>query len=95
MNNDLFSEEKEFIFKNEILDKKVRSKSGTKPKINLNKKLSENKKNLFKNKNVKMIKNWRKEIILIEIRKSKIIILILFKIIKKIRKSQRLLVMYL
>lgn len=60
MNNDLFSEEKEFIFKNEILAKKVRSKSGTKPKINLNKKLSENKKNLFKNKNVKNEKKLAK-----------------------------------
>ena len=53
INNNIFSEEKDFIFKNEIIAKKVRSKSGTKPKINLNKTLNDNKKNLFKNKNAK------------------------------------------
>ena len=52
INHDTFSEEKDFIFKNEILAKKVRSKSGSKPRIQFNKKVNSNK-NLFKNKNSK------------------------------------------
>ena len=50
--NNIYSGDKDFIFKNEILAKKIRSKSGSKPRINLNKKINSNK-NLFKNKNYK------------------------------------------
>ena len=60
INNNIFSGEKDFIFKNEILAKKVRSKSSTKPKTHLNKKINDNKKNLFKNKNVKNDKKLAK-----------------------------------
>jgi hypothetical protein len=52
-NNNIYSPENDFIFKNEILANKVRSKSSTKPRIHYPKKLNENKKNLFKNKNNK------------------------------------------
>ena len=50
--NNIYSGDKDFIFKNEILAKKIRSKSGSKPRIHLNKKINSNK-NLFKNKNYK------------------------------------------
>lgn len=50
--NNIYSGENDFIFKNEILAKKVRSKSSSKPRIQLNKKINSNK-NLFKNKNYK------------------------------------------
>ena len=52
-NNNIYFPENDFIFKNEILANKVRSKSSTKPRIHYPKKLNENKKNLFKNKNNK------------------------------------------
>ena len=52
-NNNVYFPENDFIFKNEILANKVRSKSSTKPRIHYPKKLNENKKNLFKNKNNK------------------------------------------
>lgn len=48
--NNIYSGENDFIFKNEILAKKVRSKSSSKPRLQLNKKINSNK-NLFKNKN--------------------------------------------
>ena len=47
-----YPSEKDFIFKNEFLSKKVRSKSSSKPRIQYNKKINSNK-NLFKNKNSK------------------------------------------
>ena len=50
--NNIYSGENDFIFKNEILAKKVRSKSSSKPRLQLNKKINSNK-NLFKNKNYK------------------------------------------
>ena len=52
LNNNIFSPERDFIFKNEIVAKKIRSKSGTKPRIQYNKKINSNK-TLFKNKNSK------------------------------------------
>jgi hypothetical protein len=52
-NNNIYFPENDFIFKNEILANKVRSKSSSKPRIHYPKKLNENKKNLFKNKNNK------------------------------------------
>ena len=51
-NNNIISSGKDFIFKNEVLSKKVRSKSSSKPRLQYNKKISSNK-NLFKNKNSK------------------------------------------
>ena len=59
-NYNFFSEEKDFIFKNAILSKKVRSKSSMKPKVHLSKKLNDNKKNLFKNKDNKNNKKLTK-----------------------------------
>ena len=50
--NNIYSGENDFIFKNEILAKKVRAKSSSKPRLQLNKKINSNK-NLFKNKNYK------------------------------------------
>ena len=52
INDNKYSSEKDFIFKNELLSKKVRSKSSSKPRIQPNKKINSNK-NLFKNKNAK------------------------------------------
>ena len=52
INDNKYSSEKDFIFKNELLSKKVRSKSSSKPRIQPNKKINSNK-NLFKNKNSK------------------------------------------
>lgn len=59
-NYNYFSEGKDFIFKNEILSKKVRSKSSMKPKVHITKKLNDNKKNLFKNKDNKNNKKLTK-----------------------------------
>ena len=59
-NYNFFSEEKDFIFKNEILSKKVRSKSNMKPKIKYPKKINDNKKNLIKNKDNKNNKKLTK-----------------------------------
>ena len=52
-NNYILYGEKDFLFKNEILAKKVRSKSSSKPRVHSLKNINQNKKNLFNQKNNK------------------------------------------
>ena len=52
-NNYILYGEKDFLFKNEILAKKVRSKSSSKPRVHSLKNINQNQKNLFNQKNNK------------------------------------------